>query len=173
MDRPHSPDEIKAIISYNGETGDLVWKDRPELRPCSRARLVGQPALTNVGACGYRRGRVMGVSYLAHVIAWAVFYGDWPKSEIDHINTIKTDNRITNLRLATRGENNRNKGARRDSSVGLKGVTFHPQTGKWRARISSFGRTKSLGLFLSPEDAHAAYKAEMHFAHGEFARSST
>lgn len=170
-ERVHTPSEIKALLSYDPLSGDLRWKDRLDARPSVRSRLNGALALTNISTLGYKRGRVMQVSYQAHVIAWVIFYGTWPDREIDHINTIKTDNRIKNLRLATRSENNRNKPVRSDSSIGLKGVTFHPQTGKWRARISCFGKTNSLGLFASPEEAHCAYRNAMEKFHGKFARS--
>jgi len=77
------------------------------------------------------------------------------KDEIDHINNIKTDNRVENLRWVTRSENNRNC-KKKNSSTGFTGVT---KNGKgFRARCSKDGVAKSLGTFKTAEEAFEAYK---------------
>lgn len=87
----------------------------------------------------------------------------------DHINGNGLDNRRANLREATHAENcrNRRKGSRNTS--GFIGVSWHTQRGKWRAQIKVQGRTRSLGMFLDPEDAARAYDAAAREHFGEFA----
>ena len=69
---------------------------------------AGQVA-SSVNALGYGRVKINGKSVLAHRLAWALHYGEWPDGAIDHINGIKTDNRLCNLRLATRAQNQQNR----------------------------------------------------------------
>lgn len=83
-----------------------------------------------------------------------------PGQVIDHINRDKLDNRRINLRFVTVAENAWNViEADPRSSTGFRGVTLHEETGKWRARICRHGNNRSLGLFDTPEEAHAAYCA--------------
>ena len=90
---------------------------------------------------------------------------------VDHINCDGLDNRRANLRFATPAQNSANSRRRWDNTSGYKGVYFHKQTGKWRARLRSAKKHYSLGLFDNLEDAARAYRvaAEQHF--GEFART--
>ena len=89
--------------------------------------------------------------YKAHRLAWFYVHGEWPDGEIDHINWVKNDNRICNLRVVTHSENMQN--TRRQD----KGVTF--KRGYWRARISLNKHQIFLGHFKNKEDAIAARKA--------------
>lgn len=86
--------------------------------------------------------------------------------EIDHINGDESDNRICNLRLATKSENQQNKRRpRKDNKAGLLGVCWFERAKKWRAQITVNGECKYLGLYVTPEEAHAAYltaKRELH-----------
>lgn len=90
---------------------------------------------------------------------------------VDHINGDPLDNRKVNLRVCTHAENMRNTRMHRDNGSGYKGVSFHPQTGKWRARIMVSGHQIQLGLHSSPEEAHAAYSAAAVSYHGEFSNT--
>jgi hypothetical protein len=90
--------------------------------------------------------------------------------EVDHINGDGLDNRRSNLRLATREGNQRNRAARRDNTSGLKGVSLHVSTGKWQARIRTGGEQVYLGVFTTPEAAHEAYAEAAIRLHGKFAR---
>lgn len=87
----------------------------------------------------------------------------------DHINHNTLDNRRGNLRIASSRENQRNRGKRRDNSSGFKGVVRH-RNGKWMSRIRIAERRIYLGVFDTPELAHAAYAAAAAQYHGEFAR---
>ena len=90
--------------------------------------------------------------------------------DVDHEFGNTLDNRRDVLRVASEAENQRNKRKHRDNKSGYKGVTFHPQTGKWRAQIMVDGNKFSLGLFATPELAHAAYCVAAAKYHKEFAR---
>lgn len=90
--------------------------------------------------------------------------------EVDHINGDGLDNRVENLRLVNRHQNQRNSKKRRDNSSGLKGVYFDKKSGKWRAKIRVNGYQKSLGLFLSKDDAYDAYCSASKKYHGKFGR---
>lgn len=95
-----------------------------------------------------------------------------PGVHVDHINGNKLDNRKSNLRLASRAENNRNATKRYNNRSGYKGVNYHPPSKKWQARITVNKKTKSLGLFLTAEDAALAYNNAALKFFGEFAKTN-
>lgn len=180
-----SPEVLRQLLRYEPETGKLFWLPRgAEWFPTNdprgsqwsanrwNTRHAGTEALGTSNAIGYKTGCLLGQSFSAHVVIWALVSGAWPTGDIDHINMDIKDNRLSNLRLASRAENMRNKRARRDNKSGLKGVTLHEKTGKWMAKITVNGRSFYLGLFLTPELAHAAYSEAALRLHGEFARTS-
>jgi len=94
-------------------------------------------------------------------------YGEFPE-EIDHINGIRDDNRIANLRSVTRGQNNANS-EREVGIAGVRGVTWFERDQKWKAQIRLDGRCKHLGYFDTVEQAHCAYLAAADLYHGEHA----
>ena len=95
----------------------------------------------------------------AHRLAWEIIYGFKPPKHIDHINRIKTDNRIVNLRLADDTINNRNRefANSNNESCGLLGVTKPKHTKKWTASITVNYKRKHLGYFNTAKEAHLAY----------------
>jgi hypothetical protein len=121
---------------------------------------------------GYWKIGVDGHRYHAHCLAWLYMTGEWCELDIDHRNGDRADNRWSNLREATRTQNNGNGKRPRNNSTGFKGVHFFKQTGRYQAGITVDGRRQHLGYFSDPEDAHAAYlnAAEKYF--GEFARGA-
>lgn len=134
-------------------------------------KYAGKEAFTAIGNHGYLTGSVNDKMYTAHRVIWAIVYGEWPEHQIDHVNAIRTDNRISNLREATQQENNRNLRISKANSSGFKGVSWHSKTGKWVSYIrDSNGERKHLGLFATPESAHAAFCDAARKYHGEFAR---
>jgi hypothetical protein len=158
---------LREVLSYSPENGEFTW-------------IVGHGG-TKSGAAGYTRPcradgsqyRVIGIgykTYLAHRLAWLYVYGAWPAHEIDHADLDGLNNRIGNLREATRAENGCNRGINSNNKSGYKGVSWSKQRGKWQARIMLDYRTKFLGLFDTAESAHAAYVAAATELHGEFAR---
>ena len=110
------------------------------------------------------------MNHWAHRVAWMIHNGDIPDGMvIDHINGIRGDNRISNLRLATRSQNAVNSGMRSSNTSGQKGVYMNKQVGKWVAEIKVDGRRKRIGTFSDIDEAAVAYQmaAEHHF--GDFA----
>lgn len=159
--------QVASVLLYDPDTGAFTWGDHPLATPKMRGRVAG---FTHVD--GYVYIRFCGKRLLAHRIAWLKHYGYIPPDQIDHINMCRSDNRISNLRLASIAENNRNKIKQANNTSGFKGVTFHKSTGKWNARICVDKRRTSLGYFLTVYEAAAAYSKAMEAHHGEFARSA-
>lgn len=106
---------------------------------------------------GYRRVNLYGREYAAHHLIWALEKGVLP-TELDHINGVRDDNRIENLRHVTRMENLHNKKMSRANKSGVTGVYWIWQQSRWRASIGIDGKVKHLGLFLSFDDAVKARK---------------
>lgn len=114
---------------------------------------------------GYPRTMINNMSvYLQRVLLPDV------NGEIDHINGDKTDYRRENLRIATHAQNNQNKGLRRDSTTGYKGVCFDKRSKRYIAYINANNKRTYLGYFMDKEDAARAYDKAAVSLHGDFAR---
>ena len=111
-------------------------------------------------------------SISAHRLAWLIHSGAMPDAEIDHINGIKSDNRISNLRCVTHEENSRNKAKYSNNTSGVSGVTWDSREGKWRAHVKAQKKQNFLGLF---HDINEAAKAvtEFRMANGYTERHGT
>lgn len=113
---------------------------------------------------------INGRQMLASRAIWEWHYGPIPGGmEIDHANRDPMDDRIENLRLSDKFTNNANTRVKSTNTSGFKGVDFHKQKRRWRARIRINGTRINLGLFDSPEKAAAAYNAQAKAHFGEFA----
>lgn len=156
---------VSPLLDYNADTGIFHWKTDRGF----------SPRAGNVAGCKKKSGyvviQVSGTAYPAHRLAWLLSFGVAPPDEIDHVNGDKADNRLANLRLASRAENTRNVGIKRTNTSGVKGVGFHFQSGKWRARIHAGGKRIHLGLFSDQASAHAALEAARQQYHGEFSHA--
>jgi len=154
---------LKERLHYDPETGVFEWLVKP--RSAKKGEIVG-----GVGKNGYWRIAVDGERYLAHRLAWMYVYGKWPDDEIDHKNGNKLDNRISNLREASRSQNLANTKTRKDSTHGLKGVSFHKRDGKYMTRIMAEKKRIMIGYYLTAEAAHEAYRIASEHYYGDYAR---
>ena len=116
---------------------------------------------------GYRRVYIKGKVLLVHRIIYFLKYGYCPKF-IDHINQIKDDNGISNLRGATDQENQRNQGIQKNNKSGYKGVYLCKSSNKWIARITVNGKKIHLGYFNTALEASETYEARAKEEFGEF-----
>lgn len=165
-----STELLRKLLRYDPETGKLFWCERPrEMFQDNRAfntwnsRYSEKLAFTN-NAHGYRQGSIFGRKYLAHRVAWALSTGAWPENQIDHVNGVKSDNRIKNLRDVTIQENMRNFPRQRNNRSGATGIYWESRRGKWLVQIGLNGKLKHVGYFSDFEKAVAARKdAEMKY----------
>ena len=150
-------------LEYSEISGCFTWAFDPRGKPGLKGKkagfLVNGYTLIKTTIGGKK------ASFFAHRLAWLYVYGEWPNSEIDHINGDRSDNRIQNLRDATHSENQQNRrAASKKSKTGVLGVHPTPD-GRYVAQISINGRSVKIGRFRSVEDAQAAYietKREIH-----------
>lgn len=159
---------LRQVLRYCPETGSLFWRD--DVPPTPRGVPRANKAAGRHNAKGYLVISVGGTLLVAHRIAFALHYGVWPDQELDHINGKRDDNRIANLRQCDRYGNNHNTARPASNKSGFKGVCWCARYGKWEAKIKARGRQHWLGLFETPEAAHAAYASAALRLHGEFAR---
>ena len=158
-------DELKAVLSYNPESGVFVW-----IKHCGPNASIG-----SVAGCVKRDGYVaIGINrrlYAAHRLAWVYMYGEIPaERHIDHIDRDRRNNRIGNLRLANKSQNAMNMGMMSTNSSGVKGVCFDKNRGKFMAYIGVDNKQLYLGRFASLDEARDAYEAASKKYHGDFGR---
>ncbi len=153
-------ERLRQILDYDPNTGVFTWK----VRTSNRIR-VGSVAGSSHGG-GYLQINVDGQNYLAHRLVWLHFYGSWPKYCMDHINGVRRDNRIANLRDVPISINAQN--IRRPmvtNTTGLLGVSWNSKDRVYCAHISIRNKSIYVGSFDSALDAHAAYLAMKRKAH--------
>jgi len=160
---------LRKILRYEPDAGKLFWLHRDDVFALFNARLAGKEAFTIIDRDGYSASRICGKFLLAHRVIWAIVYGSWPAHCIDHINGIKADNRLSNLREATQSENGCNRPAPKHNIRGIKGVSWNNRDGKWHVRITKHGCCKHIGYFDNITDAAAAYAKAATELHGKFA----
>jgi hypothetical protein len=153
---------IEDAVSYCPETGVFRWKvkNRGGILPGDIAGCFDKDGYW-VLTWQYKR-------YQAHRVAWFLMTGQWPPDFIDHRNLNRSDNRWANLRPATRQQNNANRGNYGSLSKGVS----HAKNGRYRAQIQVSGRKRTIGIFDTEAEAHAAYVAEAEKHFGEFARAA-
>lgn len=150
-------------FSYDPETGDLRWNK-------TRGSAKAGHLVNCVNSEGYLVVALDGKQYRSHRIGWLLHYGEWPVSDLDHIDLDKTNNRIANLRECNDAQNQWNT-KREAGKSRYKGVDWHTKTGRWRARIRiGSGQRIELGYFATEELAADAYAAAAVKYHGEFQR---
>jgi len=156
-------ERLQDLLQYDKDTGKLFWRQ-------SRGTKKAGSEAGSVNGKGYVCIMIDGNGYQAHRLAWSLHYQEMPSQDIDHINGIKTDNRICNLRAADDSKNAMNRRIRSDNTTGFKGVMFHKKNKKFVSQIQTNGEQKHLGYYATAEQAHQAYVAAAKELHGEFAR---
>lgn len=139
--------ELKSYLHYNPETGIFTWAKRTSKSVC-----IGEIA-GNTSFYGYIEIRLLGKLYKAHRLAWLYVYGKLPSGDIDHINRIRNDNRIENIRDIPHSLNIINQKLKTNNTSGIRGVSWDKSRNKWEVKLYINGKSKSLGRFDSLIDA--------------------
>lgn len=132
-------EEAKRIFIYDPETGFI--------------RRHGSKFITVPNGFGYLHVTHKGKRLKCHRVVWLLHKGEWPKHQIDHINRNRSDNRIENLRDVPRAVNAANK----KNNATMIGTTWHPEKGKWKAKIQHNNKSIHIGYFNTQIEAHEAY----------------
>lgn len=163
-----SIDNLRERISYCPITGDMAWLGKPSQLGGNRYK--GKPAFRTLNGAGYLQGMIDGVHILAHRAAWALYYAEWPPTDmlIDHIDGNTKNNAIHNLRLADKYQNRWSAKLRPNKSSGYTGVSWVAARNKWRAMIMNKGVTYHIGYYKCEKEAAAAYARASRAMRGEF-----
>lgn len=156
-------DSIRELIRYEPETGMFYW-----LKYRGGNAKPGRVAGTT-NAAGYVQITVNCKLYYAHRLAWLFSHGEMPDFEIDHRDGDPSNNRISNLRPATASQQKFNTKIRKNSSTGVKGVSYDSQRGKFMARVKTEGVYVLRKRFDSLEEAETAVRNTRKSSHQDFA----
>ena len=147
-------DDLRKLIRADFATGKLFWLERPRHFFKDDAsfkkwnsRHAGKEAFTSSNGFGYAQGSILNQKYSGHHVVWALHYGKWPTHQIDHINGIRHDNRIENLRDVPQSQNVKNSRLSSRNTSGICGVRWDRDRHKWSAYGKSGGPIKNLGRY--------------------------
>ena len=144
--------ELKEILHYNPYSGLFIWNiSKGKCKKGFVAGTIRKPGYIQIGIKGYY--------YQAHRLVWLYIHGSFPDNHIDHIDHNGLNNRLNNLREATRSENMQNKikAQQNNKSTGLLGAFKHTNRNSFIAQIRINGEQKYLGTFKTAQEAHEAY----------------
>ena len=160
MSTAPTTEQVRELLDYDPMTGVMKWRKTGMGRRLDR--IAG-----SADRHGYLQTRINGRMYFNHRLAWVYVHSTWPQHVIDHINGNPADNRIENLRDVPRKMNqeNQRRAASSNKTTGLLGASLHRKTGKFVAAIQTDRKTHYLGLYETPEQAHAAYVNAKHQLH--------
>lgn len=154
---------LSECLDYDQETGDLVWKIRPlshfhcvknaENWNTEHALNIAGNVIKNVSNKSYLTINISSAQFLAHRLIFVIMSGSWPKLEVDHIDGNGLNNAWSNLREASKTENNRNARLRSDNPSGRLGLIKPKNRKKWMASIGVNGETIILGWYKSKQAA--------------------
>lgn len=150
---------------FEHKDGHLYWK---KVMHPNKQYLVGKE-VGSIHPTGYRHVTWMGKPHKVHRLIFLLEHGYLPK-EIDHINGDRLDNRLENLREATRSENQCNRGALASNTSGYPGVTWHKKSKAWAVRVMKNGKTRALGYFKDLELAGLVATEARSLYHGNYAK---
>lgn len=157
--------EVSRLLKADFQTGKLYWLprtpdmfedgDRSAEHKCNiwNAQNAGNETFLTQDDEGYHKGIIWRRYYRAHRVVWLLAYGDWPADQIDHINGVKSDNRLANLRDVNNATNGRNQKRSSRNKSGVTGVFWDNRAQKWGACIMVNGRNKFLGSFTDKSEA--------------------
>lgn len=178
-------EQLSALLRLDPESGLLFWKKReadsfPKSGKQSsavtaaqwNAQYAGKPALMSKNKNGYRHGGILGKTYLAHRVVFALHTGQWATDFVDHIDGDILNNRPSNLRNATARQSQHNTGKKKKNATSKYiGVSWCSTRKRWSVSCTdSFGKIKNCGRFHCEIEAARAYDAAARKWHGEFAR---
>lgn len=145
-------EELNHYLSYDPSTGYLKNK------VCRGKTHIGQ-VIGSRNTLGYIAHTINNTRMLTHRIIWVMLYGSIPRGMVvDHINGIRSDNRIGNLRLVSHQMNMRNSKRHKHNTSGMMGVRWIAETKKWEASIKHGSEKIYLGRFPTFEEAAACRK---------------
>lgn len=148
---------LPTILRHDNETGKLYWLPRNDCGMKGfNCKFAGKEAMTCVERKGYLNGKIFDRHIKAHRVVWALHFGEWPNGQIDHINGVKSDNRIENLRVVTNRTNCRNQSKPKSNTSGWIGVSFNKSNGRWCAKYKKNYKTIHVGYFNCPTSAGIA-----------------
>lgn len=157
---------LRKILRYEPKSGKFI-----RIKKTGKKGRLGQP-VGSLKPHGYVSIQILGIRYYAHHLAWLYMTGEWPR-EIDHKNGIRSDNRWTNLRQATRFFNNGNRKKHRGPlPKGVIKVVNRGGSVSYFGRITVRGKQIYLGARATPQEAHDSYVAAAKKYYGQFARAA-
>ena len=152
-------DQLKELLHYDPETGVFTNK------VTRNARAKQGTAAGALTVDGYIVIQISMQKIHAHRLAWLYVHGCWPKNQIDHINRIRNDNRLCNIRDVTPSENIHNASDNSRNTSGYRGVTWNCQSKKWQAQTMVRYKYVYLGLYDCPKEAFAVVDAKRRELH--------
>ena len=155
-------DDVDRLLTVDAKNGKIYWKTSP-----CRWIHIGDEAGSKTGI-GYTQIVLHQQSYYRHRLIWFYIHKKWPENFIDHINQVKGDDRIENLRLATKSHNMRNTKIGSRNTSGYKGVSWNKGRKMWSAEIN-YHKTIHLGHYPVKEAAALVYNVAANHLYGEFA----
>jgi hypothetical protein len=158
-------EKLKEHLHYNPETGVWTWIKSP------RSKVQVGDTTGHIDVHGYVEIGFLNRIHKAHRLAWIYMTGENPKSDLDHINNIKHDNRWVNLRLATRPQNVYNSKLRSDNTSGYRGVSYKANVKKWCVQVTYKGKRR-IKTYDTKEEAIAIYAALAEHIQGDFLHKS-
>jgi hypothetical protein len=166
---------LKECFDYDPDAGVLLWRERPRAHfntdqawLSSRTQIAGKVVAAHHAKGKYAYVMVDKTPYLVHRVCFAIYHGYWP-DEVDHRNGNTRDNRIENLRAATRQQNSFNTTLHGTNANGLKGVSYKPGAKRpWYGRVTISGTCYRTPYFSTPKEAAAAYQDLVERHHGEY-----
>jgi HNH endonuclease len=156
---------LRGLLSYNLDTGEFHWLPRAD-NPALSARIAGKLAGHDAG--GYWRIRIDGRNYAAHRLAWLYVKGWHAPSDVDHRDGNGLNNRWTNLRPATKSQNNSNLKRAPSSKGHPPGCFWRESLHRWQVYIGVNGKRVFLGNFRSKGAAARAYRDAAAESHGAY-----